>query len=286
MNRQDSRPRSRVVVITGASSGIGRACAQYLAERGMRVYGTSRRTQPEPAAVADTGSDPRAFTLLKMDVDDDESVRQAIAQVLEREQHIDVVINNAGIGISGAVEDTSMDEARAQFETNFFGMLRVCHAVLPHMRARRCGTIINVSSIAGVIGVPFNGLYCASKYAVEGLTETLRMEMKPHGVAVCLVEPGDIDTGMSARSIKTVASAGSAVYGQRLDTASAIMINDEANGPPPLVVAKLMEQIILSSSPRLRFVVGPAMEKVAILLKALLPARVFEWGIMKYYKAD
>jgi NADP-dependent 3-hydroxy acid dehydrogenase YdfG len=167
--------KARVVLITGASSGIGQACARHLARQGYQVFGTSRRPQ---------GGADEPFEMIPMDVTDEDSVRQGVATVLARAGRLDVVVNNAGFGFGGAVEDTSIDEARELFETNLFGMLRVCRAVLPHLRERRAGTIVNVSSLAGLIGQPFVGMYCATKFATEGLTEALRMEVRPFGIHV------------------------------------------------------------------------------------------------------
>ena len=168
-----------MVLVTGASSGIGLACADLLARRGFRVYGASRTaTEPE-----------RAFPSLRMDVDDDVSVAEGVARVLEREGRIDAAVNCAGFGIAGA---------KRQFETNFFGVLRVCRAVLPAMRERRAGTIVNVSSIAGLVPLPFQGFYSASKFALEGMSEALRMEVRPFGIRVVLVEPGDCRTHFTA----------------------------------------------------------------------------------------
>ena len=146
---------TRVVLITGASSGIGRACAQHLHQRGYHVFGTSRQPQP------DNGS----FTMIPMDVDDEASVRRGIDQIIQQTGRLDVVVNNAGITFAGAIEDTSIEEAQAQFETNLFGVLRVCRAALPIMRQQRLGIIVNIGSLAGTIGVPFHGLYAASKLA-------------------------------------------------------------------------------------------------------------------------
>lgn len=268
--------KGRVVLITGASSGIGKACAEHLHRRGYRVYGTTRREPGELPAFA--------HTMIRMDVDDDDSVERGIRLILAHEGRLDVVVNNAGVGISGAVEDTRLDEARAQFETNFFGVLRVCRQALPVMRAQGAGRIINIGSVAGLIGVPFNGLYCASKFALEGLSEALRMEVKPHGIHVSLVEPGDINTSMSARSLETQESASNPAYRANHTAAREIMARDEEEGPPPSVVAKLVEDIIRAPSPRLRYRAGPFMEKAAVVLKALLPARLFEWGLMQYYR--
>ena len=276
MGNGDTEGKGKVVLITGASSGIGKACAEHLHRRGYRVYGTTRREPGELPAFA--------HIMIRMDVDDDDSVERGIRLILASEGRLDVVVNNAGTGISGAVEDTRLDEARAQFETNFFGVLRVCRQALPVMRAQGAGRIINIGSVAGLIGVPFNGLYCASKFALEGLSEALRMEAKPHGIHVSLVEPGDINTSMSARSLETLESASNPAYRINHAAVREVMARDEKEGPPPSVVAKLVEDIIRAPSPRLRYRVGPFMEKAAVVLKTLLPARLFEWGLMQYYR--
>lgn len=276
MENTSATRQGKVVLITGASSGIGKACAEHLHQRGFRVYGTTRRGLDELSDCV--------YTMIRMDVDDDQSVEEGIRLILARENHLDVVVNNAGIGISGAVEDTRLDEAKAQFETNFFGVLRVCRQVLPVMRAQGEGRIINISSVAGLIGVPFNGVYCASKFALEGLSEVLRMEMKPHGVHVSLVEPGDINTSISASSQETQESGHNPTYRANHTAAREIMIRDEGDGPPPSVVAQLVENIIHAPAPHLRYRVGPYMEKVAVFLKAILPARLFEWGLRRHYR--
>lgn len=267
---------NKVVLITGASSGIGKASAEHLHNQGFRVYGTTRR---DPGELPVSG-----HIMIRLDVDDDDSVEQGISLIMAMEGRLDVVVNNAGIGISGAVEDTSLDEAKAQFETNFFGVLRVCRQILPIMRKQRSGRIINISSVAGLVGVPFNGLYCATKFALEGLSETLRMEVKPYGIHVSLVEPGDINTAMSEHSPKTRESASNPAYRANHTAALNIMARDEQEGPPPAVVARLIERIICEPSPRLRYSVGPLIEKVFVAIKALLPARLLEWGLMQYYR--
>jgi len=272
----NDRSSSKVVLITGASSGIGKACAEYLHELGYRVYGTSRNE----IGNLTTGT----FMLIRMDVNNDQSVADGIDLILSREGRIDAVINNAGIGISGSVEDTALDEAKAQFETNFFGVLRVCRNVLPVMRSQGGGRIINIGSVAGVIGVPFNGIYSASKFALAGLSEALRIEVKPHGIHVTLVEPGDINTSMSSRSPETRESATNSIYRGNHSTTREIMARDEDEGPPPSVVAFLVANILKMTTPCSRYRVGPFMEKVAVLLKVVLPATIFEWLLMKYYK--
>ena len=268
--------KRRVVLITGASSGIGQACARRLHQRGYRVYGTSRQADSQ--------------ALIPMDVTSDDSVRRGVEAILECEGRLDVVVNNAGFGLAGAVEDTTLVEAQAQFEVNFFGVVRVCRAVLPLMRhqseardRRGGGTIVNISSIGGLIGVPFQALYCASKHALEGLTEALRMEVRPYGIHVVLIEPGDLNTSFAANR-QNVAAAGASAYADRARRAVSVMAADEMKGTPQDGVARLIGRVIASSSPRLRYMVGPPAERLAVTVKKLLPPRLFEWAIMKYYR--
>lgn len=271
-------PSPRVVLITGASSGIGKACAQYLQSRGYRVYGTSRRVTEAGAA------GPDGVRMVAMDVTSEASVQAAITLILAREGRIDVVVNNAGYGIAGAVEDTTLDEARAQLDTNFFGVLRVCRAVLPVLRAQGRGYLINISSIGGLIAIPFQGLYSASKFAVEGLSESLRAEVGPYGVRVVMIEPGDFHTGFTDQR-QSVAAAATSVYHARYRTALGVMEADETGGATPDAIARLLERIINMRSPKLRYLAGPFMQKLGVLvLKRLLPQRWFERLISGYYR--
>ncbi len=174
-------PEQRVALVTGASSGIGEASARRLAKMGLRVFGTSRSAG---AAV------PESVTLLQLDVTDDASVQACVAEVLEQTRRIDVLVNNAGFGIFAAGEETSMAQAHAIFEVNVFGCLRMCQAVLPGMRGRNVGRIVNIASGAGIVGVPFEALYSATKFAIMGLSESMRVELKPFSIQVCTVDPG------------------------------------------------------------------------------------------------
>ena len=264
---------ARVVLITGASSGIGRACAVRLATAGDRVYGTSRRTDVDA---------PSGVTMIQMDVDDERSVDAGVNRILAAAGRIDVVVNNAGFGIGGALEDTPIADAEALFNTNFFGVLRVCRAVLPTMRAQRSGTIVNISSLAGRIGLPFQGMYSATKFAVEGATEALRMEVRPFGIRVVLIEPGDFRTGFTAHR-RRIAPADSA-YTAYMDRALHVAETDEMNGASPEAVARLVERVIRVPTPRVRYTVGGMSQRMAAGLKRVLPSRVFEWGLRHYYR--
>jgi NAD(P)-dependent dehydrogenase (short-subunit alcohol dehydrogenase family) len=265
---------TRVVLITGASSGIGQACARHLARQGYRVFGTSRR--PE-------GVTGEPFEMIPMDVTDDDSVRRGVEEVLRRAGRLDVLVNNAGFGIAGAVEDTSVEEAREQMETNFFGVLRLCRAVLPIMRAQGSGTIVIIGSLAGRIALPFQGLYSASKFALEGLSEALRMEVRPLGIQVVLIEPGDTRTNFTFRRRHTRASQDSP-YAPRMQKALAVAGHDEQHGVPPESVARLLGRILRLRHPRLRYRAGSLFQKVAVSAKCFLPEALFEWAVRKYYR--
>ena len=270
----------RVVLITGASSGIGRACARYLAEHSYRVYGTSRKI---------TGNGPvedGSVRMIRMDVNDDRSVASGIDQVLRDAGRLDVVANNAGFGIAGAIEETSIEEVRALFETNLFGLLRVCRAVLPKMRGQGSGTIVNISSLAGRIGLPYQGLYSATKFAVEGVTEALRMEVKPFGIKVILIEPGDFRTGFTDNRVHTAASKEDSAYQERFQRALKVAESDEESGSSPERIARLLYRILQDSSPKVRYSTGEASQRAAAILKGILPSKLFEWGLMKYYKVQ
>jgi NAD(P)-dependent dehydrogenase (short-subunit alcohol dehydrogenase family) len=273
----------RVVLITGASSGIGQASAQHLHQKGYQVYGTSRKIQRHTSRVsqAEGAAD---FPMLHMDVDSDQSVRQGVDYILKKEGRIDVVVNNAGFGIAGAVEDTSIEEAKAQFETSVWGAFRVCRAILPIMRKQHSGYIVNISSIGGQIAIPFQGLYSAAKFALEGLTEALSMEVRPFGIHVVLIEPGDCKTQFTANRCRTLGSQKNRAYMERCNTAVGIMEHDETYGIAPHKVAQLLERIIRTPRPRLRYKVGAASQKIAVTLKKIMPGRFFERLLMMYYK--
>jgi NAD(P)-dependent dehydrogenase (short-subunit alcohol dehydrogenase family) len=264
--------RKRVVLVTGASSGIGRACAEFLAVRGYRVYGASRR----PAA------GPLVESIL-MDVRDDASVRDAVAGVIAREGRIDILVNNAGIAIAGAIEDTSIEEARDQFDVTFFGALRMCRAVLPGMREQRAGCIVNIGSIAGLVAIPYQGLYSASKFALEGLSESLRLEVRQFGIHVVLIEPGDHRTGLTSNRRMTAESASNPAHLARFHRAVERTAADEQSGPEPEAVARLLHRIVTNPRPRLRYTVGPTPQRAAIWLKRLLPYAVVEMVMGLYY---
>lgn len=270
-----------VVLVTGASSGIGQCCAALLARRGYRVYGASRSAvSANPASLKERVD---GVVPLRMDVTLDHSVREACNSVLEREGRLDVLINNAGMGIAGSLEDTSPDEAREQFEVNLFGVLRVCRTALPIMRRQGSGYIVNIGSIGGLIAIPYQGVYSASKFALEGLTECLRMEVKGFGIRVVLIEPGDHRTGFTKNRRLTGGSSENPAYRAAFERAIQRMARDEQTGPLPDNIAQLVYKVIQTRNPRLRYTAGPGAQRVAVWLKRLAPNALVEKIITAYY---
>ena len=256
--------RRRVVVVTGASSGIGAASAALLAARGHAVVGVSRR-----------GEAPAGVAAARMDVDDDESVSSGVEAILAEHGRLDVVVNAAGYGLSGPVETTSLEEARAQIETNFWGTVRVTRAALPALRTAGRGLVVNVSSLAGVFALPFQAYYTAGKFALEGWSESLAYEVRPFGVGVTLVEPGNIASGFSdGRSESGDSSV--APYGEAYAKAIEIMVRDEREAVGPEVVAETIGAVVAAKWPPRRVTSGSRGERSTVLLRRFLPARAFE----------
>lgn len=268
---------NKVVLITGASSGIGRAVAIYLSSKGFVVYGTSRKVNEDEELIKFN------VKMLKMDVKDQHSVKEAVNEIILREGRVDVVFNNAGTGISGPLEETSIEEYKELFESNYFGMVRVVKEVLPHMRKSGGGLIINSSSIGGIIGLPYQGVYSSTKFAVEGFSEALSKELKPFGIKVVILEPGDFKTGFTKnRRFCVLMRKNSSYYEDFLKTVS-VFEYDEINGCNPEVIGKLAYKIINSKNPKLRYPVGYLNQKLSIVLKKFLPERIFEKIIIDYY---
>jgi NAD(P)-dependent dehydrogenase (short-subunit alcohol dehydrogenase family) len=269
----------KVALVTGASAGIGQACAGLLSRAGWAVTGASRR-----------GTASAGWQGLVMNVDDDASVRDGVQHVLEAHGRIDAVVAAAGWGMAGAVEHTPVEEAKAQFETNFWGCVRLVQAVLPAMRAQRSGRIVLISSIGGVLGVPFQAFYSASKFALEGLGEALAYEVAPFGIDVTLVQPGNVSTDFTAsRGLAGMdgaaggegvagAAAGDPVYGAAVAKALGVMERDELSGAPPDDIAVAVRRVLNAKRPPRRVSAGKASERVAILAKRIMPYRMFEAG--------
>ena len=259
---------NRVVIITGASSGIGLAACKLFLEKGDKVYGVSRRPCPDGGVVS-----------LPADVTDEEAVRRVIAEVVSREGRLDVLVCNAGFGISGAVEFTDMSEAKRQFDVNFFGAANCIKAALGPMREWRAGKIIVTSSVAGALSIPFQAYYSATKAALNSLVLAAANEVRPFGVSVCAVLPGDIKTGFTDARAKE--SAGENEY-KALQKSVATMEHDERSGMPPAAIAKKMYSLSLKKHPKPLSSVG-LQYKACCLLGKILPARLSNWIVGKLY---
>jgi short-subunit dehydrogenase len=256
-------PKDRkVVLITGTSTGIGKALAEQLAGEGYRVYGTVRKP-----------IETKAFPTIVMDVTDDKSVETGIKSLLEKEGRIDVLVNNAGMGIAGSVEETLTSEAIRQLDVNYFGVLRVVKRVLPGMRERRSGLILNVSSIGGIMGIPFQGHYTASKFALEGLSEVIHLEVSRLGIKVVVVEPGDVQTEFTAK--RAIHEAHKNSHYPWFGLAVEAIVQDENQGLTPEFCADKIAKIIRKKNPRFRWVVSLPSQKFTVALYRLLPYRIF-----------
>jgi NAD(P)-dependent dehydrogenase (short-subunit alcohol dehydrogenase family) len=220
--------------------------------------------------------------MLQMDVTDDQSVQNAIDTILQREGRLDIVVNNAGIAIAGPLELTSVEEAKRQIDVNLFGVFRVCRAVLPIMRHQGSGYIVNIGSIGGLIAIPYQPLYSASKFALEGMTESLRLEVRPFGIRVVIIEPGDTKTEITKNRRVAEAAADQHAYSP-LAASLKRAADDEQHGPGPEGVARLLWRIVNTPTPRLRYTAGPAIQRAAVFMKRLLPYALMEYGMRKYY---
>lgn len=264
-----------VVLVTGASSGIGLSVAKVLSSQGHKVYGTSRNAQ--------NGQLFEGFTLLQMDVRNEESVRQALEFLMKQESQLDVLVNNAGLGFIGPVENTSDAEVREIFETNVFGVLNVCRITLPHLRKSRNGYIFNITSMAAQIGLPYRGIYSASKFAVEGFTEALSMEVRRFGIRVCLIEPGDFRTNIN--STRVVASyVDQNTYGDEYDSIMKQVAEEVSHAKTPESIGWRINSILKRKNPRLRFRVATLKQRFSLTLMRLMPSRWFESLLMRHYK--
>lgn len=265
---------SKVVLITGGSSGIGKSIGEFLHQKGFIVYGTSRNPEKVLNSI---------FPLVALDVRDVESIHLAVAQIIQSTGRLDVVINNAGVGITGPLEEIPMEEIKNNFDTNFFGPIAVMKAVLPQMRQQKSGLIVNITSIAGYMGLPYRSVYSASKGALELITEALRMEVKSFGIQITNVAPGDFATNIAAGRFHAPIIQGSdyeRAYGSILKT----MDEHVDSGSNPNEMAEAVFQIIQDKNPRIHYKVGAFMQKFSIVLKRILPDTVYEKMLMKHYK--
>ena len=265
---------AKVVLITGGSSGIGKSIGEYLADKGYTVYGTSRF----PENYTDL-----KFPLIKLDVTQLTSITACVSELISKTGQIDVLVNNAGVGITGPVEETSLDAIRANFETNFFGPLAMIQGVLPLMRKNKNGIIINITSIAGYMGLPFRGAYSASKGALNIISEALRLEIAAQGIRLMTLAPGDYATDIAARRFHAPVIEGSPyqkAYQESLDT----MDSHVDGGNDPIEIAHTVAELIHLKKPRPHYLVGPLLQKFSLTLKKILPQKAYEKLLKNHYK--
>ncbi|MEP5256439.1 SDR family oxidoreductase [Winogradskyella rapida] len=265
---------SKVVLITGGSSGIGKSVGEFLQTKGFKVYGTSRNPNNYPQS---------KFPIVALDVTKPETITACINEVLTAETKIDVLINNAGAGITGPIEEIPDAEIKRNFETNLFGPINVIKAVLPSMRQQQSGLIINVTSIAGYMGLPYRGIYSASKGALELITEAFRMEIKGFNIKMTNVAPGDFATNIAAGRYHAPALENSPykeTYGKTLS----LMDEHVDSGGDPKEMAEAIYKIMQTKSPKIHYKVGAFLQKFSIVLKRILPDAIYEKMLMDHYK--
>ncbi|MCP9201063.1 SDR family oxidoreductase [Gramella sp. GC03-9] len=263
----------KVVLITGASSGIGKSVANFLSKKDFKVYGTSRKA-------ANTSEN---FEFIQLDVTNEESIKHAVDHILKIEGKIDILINNAGVGITGPIEETPEIEIKKAFETNYFGPLNMIKHVVPSMREQKTGLIINITSIAGYMGLPYRGIYSATKGALEITAEAYRMELRQFGIKMTNVAPGDFATNIASGRYHAPVKKGSpyeVVYGNTLK----LMDEHVDSGQDPELMAREIYKIINTAEPNVHYKVGERLQKFSVKLKNLLPDKLYEKMLMKHYK--
>ena len=260
----------QVALVTGASSGIGAAAARELVGAGFTVYGTSRK--------AAAGEERDGVVFLPLDVTDDDSVAGALREVLDRSGRVDVLVNNAGLGIAGAAEESSIEQARALFDTNLFGSIRMTRAVLPQMREQGSGRVINVSSVLGLVPAPFGALYAATKHAIEGYSESVDHEVREYGIRVLLVEPAYTRTSFDANAI--LADEPLPLYERRREVQDVVLAEAIKGGDEPSVVGEAIVAAATDARPKLRYPAGTLARRVS-KLRRYAPSNLFDRQIRK-----
>ncbi len=267
--------QNEVVLITGGSSGIGRSIGNYLKKKGFLVYGTTRDLKKYP--------DFTDFNLLTLDVRNPQSIAEAVDKIISEQGRLDVLINNAGVGITGPLEEIPSSEISNHFQVNLFGPIEMMKAVLPVMRQQKSGLIINITSIAGYMGLPFRSIYSASKSALEMVTESVRMETRDFGIRITNLAPGEFATNIAAGRYHAPVlreSPYQATYQKTLD----IMNEHVDSGLDPQLVGEKVYHIIRKQNPRIHYKVGGWLQKVSVTLKRILPDKLFEKLLLNHYK--
>ncbi len=265
----------KVILITGISSGFGQQTAKLLSEKGHIVYGTVRKNNASESTV----------NYLTMDLTDIESIKKSVSNVVEKEGRIDILINNAGMHTGGSIETSPAENIRLQIDTNFMGSVNLTREVLPVMRNQGGGTIINFSSIGGLMGLPFQGYYSAAKFALEGFSEALRMEVSQFNIRVVLINPGDFHTSNSANRRNFLPPASNNdPYKEQFQKTLATIEKDESNGWEPVILAKRIVKIVETENPRQRYIIASFEQKLAVALKYVLPGKIFRMILQDHYK--
>ena len=265
----------KIILITGISSGFGKQTAELLATKGHTVYGTVRRDAEINSLVNG----------IKLDLTNINSIRQAVQSVLLKEGRIDVLINNAGMHTGGPIETSPIENIILQMDTNFLGMVHLTREILPVMRKQGGGTIINFSSIGGLMGLPFQAFYSAGKFAIEGFSEALRMEVKQFKIKVVLINPGDFHTNNSANRRNYLAPTDiNEPYHEQFTKTLAVIEKDESNGWEPLVLARKIVKIVDCKNPRQKYIIASFEQKLAVILKYILPGKWFRKILEDHYK--
>jgi NAD(P)-dependent dehydrogenase (short-subunit alcohol dehydrogenase family) len=264
----------KIILITGISSGFGKETSELLARAGHSVYGTVRRSIDYQGPVR----------ILMMDLTDNVSIKKAVSEVISKEGRIDVLINNAGMHTGGPIETAPLEHIRLQMDTNFLGTATLIKEVLPIMRKNGGGTIINFSSVGGLLGLPYQGIYSAAKFALEGLSEALRIEVRKYNIKVVVINPSDFRTSNSANRRKFLAPTGADdPYQKQYERTLATIEKDEARGLEPIIAAKKIARIVERRNPKNRYIIGTLISKLALALKHVLPGRLFSRLIGYFY---
>jgi NAD(P)-dependent dehydrogenase (short-subunit alcohol dehydrogenase family) len=267
--------KQKIALVTGASSGIGEATARRLAHAGYLVYGTSRRAAPPGV---------RPFAMLSLDVTRDDSVEAAVSELIRREGRIDLLVNNAGFGVApAAAEESSIDQARAIFDTNFFGVLRMTRAVVPHMRRAGSGRIINIGSVLGFLPMPYGALYAATKHAIEGYSESLDHELRTRGIRVSVIEPAYTKTQFDTNFMQPDAKLDE--YRDIRAALGGTLKDVMASADPPEVVAETVLAAAMATRPKLRYTAGGLANRLR-LLRRFAPGALLDAGIRKDLRLD